>query len=144
MNTSRSITRTSGKLPTGEQFPKSGRLCSVRIISDLFESGKIIHTPLLKIVWKITRLPADVPAQVAFSVPKRSFRLAVTRNLVKRRLREAYRKNRRPLCEWLEKNNKQLAFVVVVKGTEIPDYETAERNICVMTSKLLVTLNEKS
>ncbi|MCU0409041.1 MAG: ribonuclease P protein component, partial [Bacteroidales bacterium] len=134
----------SGKLPPEEAFPKSERLCSVRIISDLFENGNVLHTPLLKTVWKITCLPSAVAAQVVFSVPKRSFRLAVSRNLVKRRLREAYRKNRRPLCEWLSINNKQLAFAVIVKGTKIPDYETTERNIREMTSKLLEALNEKA
>ena len=37
---------------------------------------------------------SKIPVKVAFSVPKRIFKKAVTRNLLKRRMREAYRKNK--------------------------------------------------
>ena len=137
MSISRSITRTSGNLVPGETFPKSHRLRSKRHISELFETGNAVHTPLLTGVWKITVLPENVPAQVLFSVPKKAFRLAVTRNLVKRRLREAYRKSKKPLCEWLEKHNKQLVFAVIMKGDKVPDYAQAEQNIMDLLSRLI-------
>ena len=56
------------------------------------------------------------PAQIAFSVSKRGFRLAVTRNLIKRRMREAYRKNKYLLYEFLASENKQIVLIVIVKG----------------------------
>jgi len=36
---------------TRETFEKSERLCSTKIISGLFDSGKVYYTPLFKIVW---------------------------------------------------------------------------------------------
>ena len=77
-----------------ETFEKSERLCSTKIISGLFENGNIFYTPLFKVVWSISPVIIPYPAQIAFSVSKRGFRLAVTRNLIKRRMREAYRKNK--------------------------------------------------
>ena len=52
------------------------------------------------------------PAQVAFSVSKRGFRLAVTRNLIKRRMREAYRKNKYILYEYLASENIRLFLLL--------------------------------
>ena len=79
-----------------ETFEKSERLCSTKIISGLFENGNIFYTSLFKVVWNKSPVTLPLPAQVAFSVSKRGFRLAVTRNLIKRRMREAYRKNKYP------------------------------------------------
>lgn len=137
MSISRSITRITGNLLSDESFPKSCRLRSKRIISLLFETGSSVHTPLLRVVWIFTPLPEEVPLQVFFSVPKKGFRHAVTRNTVRRRLREAFRKNKSMVSEWFIKNNKQVAFAVIVKGGEVPDYETAERNIRDFFSRFL-------
>ena len=84
-----------------ETFEKSERLCSRKAIEALFETGYIFHNSLFKVVWKKDEGSLPEPAQVAFSVSKRGFKLAVTRNLIKRRLREAYRKNKSPFYEHL-------------------------------------------
>ena len=122
---------------TKETFNKRERLCSRKIIEKLFESGSIFHSSLFKIVWDKTLIPAPFPAQVAFSVSKRGFRLAVTRNLIKRRLREAYRKNKAPLYNHLLAQNIQIVFVVIVRGNGVPDYLTIEKAIKDMINKLI-------
>ena len=60
------------------------------------------------------KVPLNIPypAQVAFSVSKRGFRLAVTRNLIKRRMREAYRKNKYLLYEYLAQKTGRLFLLL--------------------------------
>src|SRR5450756_157774 len=106
---------------TRETFDKSERLCSTKVITGLFESGNIFYTSLFKVVWGRSPAPIPGPAQVTFSVSKRGFRLAVTRNLIKRRMREAYRKNKRTLYDHLISQNIQIAFVVILRGNAVPD-----------------------
>ena len=125
-----------------ETFDKSEKLCSHKAIARLFENGNIFYTSLFKVVWgkSIASLPS--PAQVAFSVSKRGFRLAVTRNLIKRRLREAYRKNKYILYEQLSSGNIQIAFVVILKGNKIPDFLTIEKSMKEMINKLISHIKE--
>jgi len=127
---------------TRETFEKSERLCSTKIISGLFDSGTVYYTPLFKIVWGFSPVPLKFPAQVAFSVSKRGFRLAVTRNLIKRRLREAYRKNKGILYNNLISENKQIVFIVILRGSTVPDYSRVEKSIIDMMSRLNIQVNE--
>jgi ribonuclease P protein component len=128
---------------TRTTFDKSERLCSTKIITGLFEDGYIFHTSLFKVVWSTSPVILPFPAQVAFSVTKRGFRLAVTRNLIKRRLREAYRKNKFHLYEFLSPLNKQIVFIVILKGVTIPDYKTIENAVIEMLQRLIILIKDK-
>jgi ribonuclease P protein component len=123
---------------TKETFDKSERLCSRKTIGMLFETGNIFHNSLFKVVWDKVQNPIQGPAQVAFSVSKRGFRLAVTRNLIKRRMREAYRKNKSVLYSHLLSQNIQVAFIVIIKGNSVPDYIVIEKAVRDLINKLIV------
>lgn len=114
---------------TRETFNKSERLCSVKVISGLFENGNVFYNSLFKVVWTESTVVMPYPAQVAFSVSKRGFKLAVTRNLIKRRLREAWRRNKKFLYEHLVSENIQIVLVVILRGNNIPDYLTIEKSV---------------
>lgn len=118
-------------------FGKAEKLCSTKIITVLFESGNIFHTSLFKVVWMYSPVKLPFPAQVAFSVSKRSFRHAVSRNLAKRRMREAFRKNKHQLYEHLAGIDRQIVFTIILKGEVIPDYPTIEKAVTGMFSRLV-------
>ena len=112
-----------------QTFQKSERLCSRKIITGLFDEGDVFYSDLFKVVWKISTAPLPFPAQVAFSVTKRGFRLAVIRNLLKRRLREAYRKNKFLLYDYLSQENIKLVFIIIYRQRTVVDYQTIETSM---------------
>ncbi len=128
---------------TRETFGKTERLCSNKIIKSLFEQGNVLHNSHFKVVWGKPQVVLPSPAQVAFSVSKKGFRRAVVRNLLKRRIREAYRKNKHLLYNFLETEHIQIAFVIILKGTDIPDYFTLEKSVKDILKKLVFRVNER-
>ena len=71
-------------------FPKEAKLKSRIAIQELFESGFSIQENNIKILYLPNQNNLN---QLAFTVPKRNFKLATDRNLIKRQMREAYRLN---------------------------------------------------
>lgn len=65
-------------------------LKSKKDIDALFDDSNRIHATSLSLVFQVKN-DRNYPFKVAFSVPKRNIRMAYQRNLIKRRLREAFR-----------------------------------------------------
>lgn len=64
--------------------------------------------------------------KIMFSVPKRFHKRANKRNLLKRRMREAYRLNRGLLVEHLASNGQSVELAIVYSAKEYHSYKTIE------------------
>ena len=74
-------------------FSKKEKLTGKKKIEGLFKEGSSFYLPAFQIRY-IHSTGEDSPHQVLVSVPKKNFKRAVDRNLLKRRIREAYRLNK--------------------------------------------------
>ncbi|MFO7257714.1 MAG: ribonuclease P protein component [Bacteroidota bacterium] len=79
-------------------FRKSERLYKRKEIQELFEKGSSFHLYPFRVV-VLRQEPPGRNHKVLISVPNRVFRKAVDRNLLKRRIREAYRLQKHKLPE---------------------------------------------
>ena len=75
-------------------FPKSEKLTREKIIQELFEKGSSFYLYPFKVFFMDHPDPNQVTNQILISVSKRLFSRAVDRNVLKRRMREAYRLNK--------------------------------------------------
>lgn len=74
-------------------LPKSERLCGLKAVGELFQTGKSASAGCLRCKY-LSREGDGMPSRIVVSVPKRSFKRAVKRNLLKRRIRESYRRQK--------------------------------------------------
>ena len=77
-----------------------------------------------KVFWMKTSEPSDFPTRFAVSAPRRRFKRAVKRNLLKRRTREAFRTNKRILNDALAEGQVQL--MVIYSSDRLLDYAEIE------------------
>ena len=117
-------------------FRKEEKLCSQKIIGEIFLSGTSFLCYPLKVVWKYEELLASFPAQVVFSVPKRLFKRAHDRNLLKRQLREVYRYQKQELYQSLELNNRKIAVMIVYIAKEQLEFGQIEGAMAKVVAKL--------
>ncbi|MFI3321109.1 MAG: ribonuclease P protein component [Rikenellaceae bacterium] len=132
------------------KFPKSEKVCNVKEISLLFRGESLFVYPF-KIGYIIKEngdclrdvnrpKSAKSTIKVLCSVGKRYSKSAVKRNLIKRRIREAYRLNRHILSESTEAQI-LLAFIFVSQKEE--SYEQIEKSM-VKALRKIAELVEKS
>ena len=119
-------------------FTKEERLCNKKLIEQLYHNGSSFLCYPFKVSW-LTVTDANLfPAQVLFSVSKKRYKRAVDRNLLKRRIREAYRLNKQQhLYSALQSLDKNIAFSIAFIGKEISDYDLVEKKMLKLLTQLL-------
>ena len=113
-------------METARRFtlPRTHILRAKTEIDALLERGAVLFRYPIKAYY----LDREVPGQAAFSrmmvsVPKRNFKRAVKRNLLKRRIREAWRLNSSLLGE------RRVDILFVYLGREIEPYDRIEATV---------------
>ncbi len=118
-------------------FTKGERLCGVKSIDHLFREGHSFNLHPLRVFWLVTPLtPGQSPVRLVISVPKRHFKKATDRNLIKRQLREAWRKNRQSLLARLKEEQLQADIALIWSDKAIRAYDYIEQRLKEVLSKL--------
>ena len=109
-------------------FKKEERLCNIKLIEKLYHDGSSFLVYPFRIVWLPEDLNSGLPVQVLISVPKKKFKRATDRNLIKRRIREIYRLHKsEDLYPFLNEHSVKLLLAINYIGKEIADYNFMEK-----------------
>jgi len=103
-------------------FRKKDRLTKQKIIKQLFQEGTHINVYPFRIFILKVEKSLTARFQVLISVPRKLFKKAACRNLIKRRMREAYRLNKKILSDIPLRPEIQVAIAFVYIANEIHDY----------------------
>jgi len=118
-------------------FKKEERLCNKGLIDGLFHNGSSFLCYPFKVSWLLNAGPQPACAQVLFAVSKRRFKKAVDRNLIKRRMREAYRLNKQEqLYTALIAADKKIILSLGYIGKGIEPYDLVEKKMLKLLSQL--------
>ncbi len=118
---------------------KEEKLKSKIAIEQLFTDGNRIKSFPLQLIYLQNDHNSKFPIKVAFTVPKRSVKLAVDRNRIKRLMREVYRKNKHL---FIEEINDSYFFMFIYMDKEETKQENLELSITKIHNKFSAKTKE--
>ena len=122
------------QMKTRFTLKKEERLCSKKQFDKLFAEGNTFLVYPLKVVFTETEFDGSYPAKAAFAVSKKLFKRAVKRNLIKRRVREAYRLNKPGFYSRIKQKKVAVIFIYIGKG--IVEYQRVDKTIKIALDKI--------
>jgi ribonuclease P protein component len=119
-----------------QSFKKEERLHSKKIIDLLFEKGASFSIGSIRTIWLKSEPKQGCPVKVLIAVPKKNISGAIQRNKLKRRIREAYRKNKSSLLELLNHRGNSISLAFVYTQNEVIAYQEIEDKIILSLQRL--------
>jgi ribonuclease P protein component len=134
------------RLPNEFTFPKKERLSSKKVIQELFQKGSSFTLYPFKVIYLFSDAPVEEYPQVMFTVPKRNFKKAHDRNLIRRRCKEAYRLNKHLIHSNITSPKPGLfiaAVAFIYTGKEIFLYWPIEKKLSLALQRLAKVNEER-
>jgi ribonuclease P protein component len=82
------------------------------------------------------------PSKLLISVPKRNFKRAVDRNLIKRQIRESFRLNKDELYAFLSSENRNCSFAIVFAAKSKVSYSELDATIVLALKRLVKEMKD--
>ena len=123
-----------------QTFNKQERLCGKKQIDFLFAKGEGFKEGSFAVIWKTQKGNPEFPAQILISIPKKNIAKASNRNLFKRVVREAYRKQKQVLYKALSRQEKQIIFGIIYQKSDPLKYKEVESEINLILNRLIKQL----
>ena len=121
-------------------FSKKHKLCSEVSINRMFEQGNSITEIPFRAVWLFESNNDHVYIKTLISVSKKRLKLAKDRNLIKRRIREAFRESNKNLENYLKSRKLQLNLGIIYNQDKIFDYVVMQKKINLLLTRLITQL----
>jgi ribonuclease P protein component len=118
-------------------FSKSEHLCSEKRITRLFTDGDAFMAYPLRVVFLIEPKTDEEFLSILISVPKKRFKRAIKRNVLKRRIREAYRLNKFFIVKKAIEKQLQIHIAFNYVSNEELDFATIEKKMILSLQKLI-------
>jgi ribonuclease P protein component len=122
-------------------FHKQERLTGKSSIDVLFAKGRSVSSGPLKIIIKPSLSTQLYPAKAMFVVPKKKFKRAHDRNLLKRRMREAYRTNKNTFYHMLNEKGVKVSCALLYTSGKTDTYAVIEKAIVELLTQSVNKVN---
>jgi ribonuclease P protein component len=109
---------------------KVERLNRKKLIEQLFAGGSSSFALFpLRVVYLPLEADDSEPVSILISVSKRRFKRAVKRNCLKRRIREAYRKQKQELYSLMQSDGRRLVVAFIYVSDKLIDSSVLEQSM---------------
>ena len=124
-----------------QSFYKTERLKSKIIFDELIASGSSVKKHPFILVWKKLNEAQEHRIRIAFSVSKKRFPLAVNRNQMKRKIREAYRLKKSDIYAKLTNN---FAVLLIYTSKEKMKSDVLKNKLILVFQRFINDVKERS
>jgi len=121
-------------------FTKQERLTNKKAINNLFSEADHLFVAPFNLFWIEKKGGLNSKNQVLISVSKKNVKLASKRNFLKRRIKEAFRRNKIELYKTLNEKQKKIDIAIVYQDAKIYEYQHIEEKIKLLLNRLIKKL----
>lgn len=111
------------------EFKRKNHLKSKLLIDLIFSEGKALNKSPFRLIFLEVENSDFIGAQILISVPKRRFKLAVSRNRIRRLISESYRLNSLILQQQITTEKKHLAIAFIYMGKKEMSFSVIDQQM---------------